>query len=852
MNALGGETVTLNVFPDEGFLLAYLNVVDSDNQKVNVVYENGGASFIMPPKSVSVTPIFTNTFIADGEGGFYINMPKDGLDTAYIPIYMPSFNVYDHSGKDGYYTFSSDGSLLLSAPEDYVLQVDGNVKLMRTTKVEDYLDIHDGNSTDAPYKRFRNTTAQGYVLNVRDTSSTNEMLLHFVTDGSGFVADVGGVYLTVSLIKSLAHADVSVAEIPAQTYTGSAICPAVSVTDGQMRLVENVDYTIECLNNVSAGMNAQVKIAGIGNYCGKIFAPFEIAPKEISIAWSEQTSFVYDGYEHAPSAVAEGLLNDDECSIVVSGATDVGDHVAVAKALSNGNYRLPAENLEKPFKITYTDLAALRADYVVSDGEVLVGELLGQWYPFKVSIADGATVTFDGMSIKGFDASDYNWAGLTCEGDCNIILADNSVNTVEGFYSDYPGIYVPVGKTLTISGSGSLETRGGRRGAGIGGGNGIDCGNIVISGGTVTARGGMYAAGIGGGYGGSVGYITITDGVTKVTATRGTYVLYSIGEGHYGTRNGAITIAGKKYDAGFEQETYVYPVSDFAAVKITENQNGGYRAIVNADYTGTQTLNIPDAVVVDEVDFKRSLTPLTPATTVLPFTLPEGTTLNARFYYVKAVEQVGCSWNATMKYIGTGKLPEANTPYAVILNEGESKLKFDMHGKQATVQTGDIADKVDETGKWYFKGLYSYRVWRDTDEGDDNEIGLAYGFAGSNEKGIAKGEFGRIVDGAYAVPMRSYLRKKDASVRLNCAAAARAWGAGANNAGLANANANVITVNFVEDDENGEERTTAVGHLNSVTGEFKIDRWYDLKGRRINNVNRAAKGAYYGKKVLKK
>ena len=481
MNALGGETVTLNVFPDEGFLLAYLNVVDSDNQKVNVVYENGGASFIMPPKSVSVTPIFTNTFIADGEGGFYINMPKDGLDTAYIPIYMPSFNVYDHSGKDGYYTFSSDGSLLLSAPEDYVLQVDGNVKLMRTTKVEDYLDIHDGNSTDAPYKRFRNTTAQGYVLNVRDTSSTNEMLLHFVTDGSGFVADVGGVYLTVSLIKSLAHADVSVAEIPAQTYTGSAICPAVSVTDGQMRLVENVDYTIECLNNVSAGMNAQVKIAGIGNYCGKIFAPFEIAPKEISIAWSEQTSFVYDGYEHAPSAVAEGLLNDDECSIVVSGATDVGDHVAVAKALSNGNYRLPAENLEKPFKITYTDLAALRADYVVSDGEVLVGELLGQWYPFKVSIADGATVTFDGMSIKGFDASDYNWAGLTCEGDCNIILADNSVNTVEGFYSDYPGIYVPVGKTLTISGSGSLETRGGRRGAGIGGGNGIDCGNIAQS-----------------------------------------------------------------------------------------------------------------------------------------------------------------------------------------------------------------------------------------------------------------------------------------------------------------------------------------------------------------------------------
>ena len=290
-------------------------------------------------------------------------------------------------------------------------------------------------------------------------------------------------------------------------------------------------------------------------------------------------------------------------------------------------------------------------------------------------------------------------------------------------------------------------------------------------------------------------------------------------------------------------------VEDYPSVHIYKH-NGGTLLELNADYSGKETLSIPAPIVVDSIDFKRALTPLTPATTVLPFSLPEGTTLNADFYYVQKVEQVGCSWNATMKYIGTGNLPNANTPYAFILNEGESNLRFDMHGKQATVETDKIADIPDETGNWYFKGLYSYRVWKDDDDEENNEIGLAYGFAGSNEHGIAKGEFGRVEDGAFAVPMTSYLRKANAQVRLNCQDAPSSNGA--KYASLASIDADVITVRFVEDDENGEEKTTAIGRLDSFTGEIKIDRWYDLKGRRVNRINRAAKGSYYGKKVLKK
>ena len=60
-----------------------------------------------------------------------------------------------------------------------------------------------------------------------------------------------------------------------------------------------------------------------------------------------------------------------------------------------------------------------------------------------------------------------------------------------------------------------------------------------------------------------------------------------------------------------------------------------------------------------------------------------------------------------------------------------------------------------------------------------------------------------------------------------------------------------IDVKFVDKDENGEH-TTAIGRMDTRTGKIRLlrtDRTYDLKGRRVNDVNRAAKGAYYGKKL---
>lgn len=159
------------------------------------------------------------------------------------------------------------------------------------------------------------------------------------------------------------------------------------------------------------------------------------------------------------------------------------------------------------------NLATLSADYTAPDGITLTNTLSGN---YKITIADGATVTLKKAKILGTNSTSCQWAGLTCEGDATIILS--GVNTIRGFHSSYPAIHVPSGKTLTICGDGSLTASGNGNSAGIGGGFRLASGNIVVEDGTITAMGG-WGAGIGAGYGASCGEIRIRGGT--VTATGG-------------------------------------------------------------------------------------------------------------------------------------------------------------------------------------------------------------------------------------------------------------------------------------------------------------------------------------------
>ena len=207
---------------------------------------------------------------------------------------------------------------------------------------------------------------------------------------------------------------------------------------------------------------------------------------------------------------------------------------------------------------TYTvghtvNLSSLKGDYVAQNGDVLTGTLDGSTQPYKISIADGATVTLDGVTINGVNnGNNYPWAGINCEGDATIILKDGSTNVVKGFRRHWPGIYIAENKTLTIQGNtGTLTAspfngggNSGSFGAGIGGGgysSGPSCGNIVIEGGIITATGGQYAAGIGSSTEKSCGNITISGGTVIAYGHDGAA---GIGSGFHESSCGNVTISG--------------------------------------------------------------------------------------------------------------------------------------------------------------------------------------------------------------------------------------------------------------------------------------------------------------------
>lgn len=281
----------------------------------------------------------------------------------------------------------------------------------------------------------------------------------------------------------------------------------------------------------------------------------------------------------------------------------------------------PEANSDGTYTFVYTvtpttvNLSSITSNYTAINGQVLTGTLGSN---VKISIADGATVTLDGITINGVNNDSYQWAGLNCLGDATIILKDGTTNTLKGFYRDYPGIHVPSGSTLTIqgetAGTGSLTASSNGWGAGIGGGDGINCGNITITGGnitatggdsaagigasgscgnilieggTVTATGGTNAAGIGSGSSSSCGNVTITTGVTSVTAIKGYNAPYSIGKGQGGGAScGTVTILGTVYYDGssylnggniFLPTSPLYAHIPFGAVsgKFTVSNDGG-------------------------------------------------------------------------------------------------------------------------------------------------------------------------------------------------------------------------------------------------------------------------------------
>ena len=141
-----------------------------------------------------------------------------------------------------------------------------------------------------------------------------------------------------------------------------------------------------------------------------------------------------------------------------------------------------------------------------------------------------AEVTLSGVNI---DTSNSGGAAVTTQGKGNVTIELDNSNAVKSGYV-HAGVEKKNEGNLTIADenkNGSLNAKGGEKGAGIGGGFAGDGTDITVSGGEVTATGGMYGAGIGGGIYGTGTDITVSnDAQVKVQGGKE--------EGGYGTGAG--------------------------------------------------------------------------------------------------------------------------------------------------------------------------------------------------------------------------------------------------------------------------------------------------------------------------
>ena len=254
------------------------------------------------------------------------------------------------------------------------------------------------------------------------------------------------------------------------------------------------------------------------------------------------------------------------------------------------------------------------------------------------------------------------------------------------------------------------------------------------------------------------------------------------------------------------------------------------------DGVKTSALNITEDIAVDGVSLSREFkTGDFYNTIVFPFDVKAdnlgGVQKVLRFNGFKLLEDQ--SWAVRMKRVwttdsvGKGIGINAYYPYLVVMNT----KTMGVSGRVTLRKTVEPIAMADGSN-WTFHGTLAYM---DMPEGNPN----VYGFQDN--------KFVRAGEGSFVNPLRAYLLKPTPQQSNG-----RPSVDGKVYARTTTASVEDTPDEFyiVEDDENGEH-TTIIGRYNVRTGEFKMLRNYDLKGRKLNGKPNAHK-AYYGKKVINK
>ena len=180
-----GETVSIDIMPNNGYGVETLTVTDSDGREVKLLapvnWSSRTARFIMVNKDVSINATFKELTESD----YVIQAPAGRKSSEVIEYDIPesvtSLKFYDSGGPDGNYSDSENYIIAMNAPSGYVFDLKtNNGNYVAEGAVYDYLFLGEGTGNEITTYRwsgYRNGNAR-----IQVTTTGQRLLAHFVSD----------------------------------------------------------------------------------------------------------------------------------------------------------------------------------------------------------------------------------------------------------------------------------------------------------------------------------------------------------------------------------------------------------------------------------------------------------------------------------------------------------------------------------------------------------------------------------------------------------------------------------------------------------------------------------------------
>lgn len=191
-------------------------------------------------------------------------------------------------------------------------------------------------------------------------------------------------------------ASIKVQPIPEQNYTGSAVCPPITVmhTDSngtEHLLVENTDYKLTYQSNIAAGTKARAVIAGMGNFSGSRTVTFTIVGHDIAaedVLLESIPNQAYTGKALTPSVTltygGQKLVRGTDYNLSYANNIELG--TATVTIDGKGNF---AGSRTTQFEIVASDISTAEVTIQGENKWVYTGEEIK---PAEVIVKIGETV----------------------------------------------------------------------------------------------------------------------------------------------------------------------------------------------------------------------------------------------------------------------------------------------------------------------------------------------------------------------------------------------------------------------------------------------------------------------------